>query len=822
MQMIRRIVTTAFLVVSIIILGQNKETAVPDSLKRSYYNIVFPKIAPSGRYVVFNKNYDRTSDTVVLLDRKYPKQVIFERGGVNPYSVCFTSKDDLFMRTEKKAQLLLLPSLTQKVWQAVSNAFYISTLKQIVLLQNDNLIILDEKGRELKSIKNVIGIKEQENSLYYTVKDHNIYKLNEWNGFLTKVLHTSENSKLEVQHRDKRGMFIWEINGKTGKGELIYKRENNMAIDPLSSWYKGTVNSVEVSKLDDRRYFIHMYSDTVPKDKSAVEIWYGNDPKIQTKFFGDSVGRYFIWDPIGNEFSQMTNSELSHHVNVGNNRYLLSFDPYFKHDYTKKFKSFTLYRYDTLSKKYDFLANAGTIVFTDQKGKFLLTYQKGESWDLYNIETFQHDKITVPEYENAYFSEDGKNILFEGTGKLYHYELATKKLHSIPIKAGFRNKIKNGIITGVGAEFNIFQQTYSLDYPTIIELYDNENIRNSWFSYEHKDVKEIIPATSDDINSVSWDSAQKIFSYIKSNLNLPPQLIIKKDKKEELVYQSNKHDTEASKIKSEVINYKNSRGVPLKGLLLYPIEYDATKKYPMVVTIYQKLRYNMNKYLIDGIGMNGPTEGINIRTLLRKGYIVYMPDIVFDERGTGRAALDCINKAMDAIQENIAVDFTKVALVGHSHGGYETNFIATQSNRFATYISGAGNSDLVRSYHSFNYNFSQPFFWQYEDGQYEMPGPFTENKSLYIDNSPIYHAEKVGKPILLWSGMKDYNIFWEQTMEFYLGLRRNKKQVIALFYPDDGHSFSQTKNRIDLYSRVYEWLDYHLKNKKSKWIEKIK
>ncbi|WP_449397658.1 alpha/beta hydrolase family protein [Chryseobacterium wanjuense] len=66
------------------------------------------------------------------------------------------------------------------------------------------------------------------------------------------------------------------------------------------------------------------------------------------------------------------------------------------------------------------------------------------------------------------------------------------------------------------------------------------------------------------------------------------------------------------------------------------------------------------------------------------------------------------------------------------------------------------------------------FYWQFEGGQYRMPGSFTNFKSLYIDNSPVYHAEKVNVPILLWVGKKDENIDWQQTMEFYLALRRNK------------------------------------------------
>jgi len=103
-----------------------------------------------------------------------------------------------------------------------------------------------------------------------------------------------------------------------------------------------------------------------------------------------------------------------------------------------------------------------------------------------------------------------------------------------------------------------------------------------------------------------------------------------------------------------------------------------------------------------------------------------------------------------------------------------------------------------------------------------MPGDFTSHKELYIDNSPVYHAEKVKAPILLWTGKKDENIDWQQSMEFYLALKRNHKPVIALFYPDDDHSLQKIENRVDLYSRISQWFDFHLKDiKSSEWILKM-
>ena len=178
-----------------------------------------------------------------------------------------------------------------------------------------------------------------------------------------------------------------------------------------------------------------------------------------------------------------------------------------------------------------------------------------------------------------------------------------------------------------------------------------------------------------------------------------------------------------------------------------------------------------------------------------------------------------MESAVYALKSQKNIDFAKLGLAGHSHGGYEANFIATQSRLFAAYVGGAGNSDLVRSYHSFNYDYTSPFYWQFEEQQYRLFKPFAEDKNLYIDNSPVYHAEKVTQPILLWTGTNDQNIYWEQTMEYYLALRRNNKKVIALFYDKEGHSFNKRENREDLFVRISDWFEYHLKGIRKDWID---
>ena len=263
-------------------------------------------------------------------------------------------------------------------------------------------------------------------------------------------------------------------------------------------------------------------------------------------------------------------------------------------------------------------------------------------------------------------------------------------------------------------------------------------------------------------------------------------------------------------LRQEIISYTNSDGMPLKGILYYPLNYNPSEKYPMVVHIYEKQRHYSNLYPYPSY--NDET-GFNIRLLLEKGYFVYLPDILIQwGKGPGLNALDCVNHALDAIAGNPLIDTDNVGLIGHSFGGYETDFIATHSGRFAAYVSGSGHSDILRDYYSFNYGFLRPDLVRIEANQYKMGVPFSGNKELYFRNNPINYAEQVTAPVLLWSGTEDQNVTSDNTMAFYIALRRNGKTVTALFYKGEGHGLQTQQAQFDLTSRTLDWFDYFLKD----------
>lgn len=406
------------------------------------------------------------------------------------------------------------------------------------------------------------------------------------------------------------------------------------------------------------------------------------------------------------------------------------------------------------------------------------------------------------------FSADSNQIYFQSNNDLWHYDINSKNLVRVGLTTGTTVRIKNQI--------NILLDHTTVSYiaegPILLELFDNYRNTVAYGLYQNGKCLQIVPETDNriDMNHFLFSKDMKRFYTVEKNFNLPPALYSYNTKgQKRLLFDAGIKDIRAKKIKQEIYDFY-AVGKELKGILYYPINYDSKKKYPMVVHIYEVQRTLSNDYLSPN---NISPIGFQIRTLLERGYFVYLPDIEQGSNGPGQSALECVNKALNSVSKNPSIDPNRIALIGQSFGGYETNFIATHSDRFCTYVSGAGNSDLVRNYYTYSYQFRKPYYFQFENGQYHIGKSPAEDKQCYLQNSPIMFVENVKAPILLWAGKRDENVQWDQVMEFYVGLRRYQKQVIALFYPNGNHDFLhyplEEKDR-DI--RIMEWFDYFLKD----------
>ena len=175
--------------------------------------------------------------------------------------------------------------------------------------------------------------------------------------------------------------------------------------------------------------------------------------------------------------------------------------------------------------------------------------------------------------------------------------------------------------------------------------------------------------------------------------------------------------------------------------------------------------------------------------------------------------MDCVTAAVQAVFATGKVDAKRIGLIGHSFGGYQTNFIITQTDMFAAAVSGAGIGDTQRHYFGLEHNgITSGSMWRYESQQFRMGTSFFDSKEGYWRNNPIVHADAIKTPLLLWAGEIDHVVPFEQSLTFYLALRRLGKKSIFLVYPQGDHSLTIPGQQKDLSQRVIQWFDYFLKD----------
>jgi dipeptidyl aminopeptidase/acylaminoacyl peptidase len=237
----------------------------------------------------------------------------------------------------------------------------------------------------------------------------------------------------------------------------------------------------------------------------------------------------------------------------------------------------------------------------------------------------------------------------------------------------------------------------------------------------------------------------------------------------------------------------------------------------MIVYIYEKQTAIRHRYVNPTL-LNGSI--LNASIFASQGYFVLYPDIVYTVGSPGFSATDCVTAATRAAMAMAPIDKNKIGLIGHSFGGYETNFIVTQTDLFAAAIAGSSLSDFISGYLSVNWDTKNTNSWRYEFQQMRMGKTLFENYEGFQRNSPINFVSNVITPLLTYTGTEDTNVNPYQTMEFYLALRRLKKEHVMLLYPKENHTMQGRENQIDLTNKISEWFGYYLKEeKKPQWFE---
>jgi dipeptidyl aminopeptidase/acylaminoacyl peptidase len=257
---------------------------------------------------------------------------------------------------------------------------------------------------------------------------------------------------------------------------------------------------------------------------------------------------------------------------------------------------------------------------------------------------------------------------------------------------------------------------------------------------------------------------------------------------------------------AELVRFKNADGVPLSGVLIKPENFDPGKKYPMLVYIYERLSQNLHHFVDPK-----PGHSLNVSYCASNGYLVFLPDIVYTVGYPGQSALKCVLPGIQAVVDRGYVDEKAIGIQGHSWGGYQVCYLVTQTNRFKAAAAGAPVANMTSAYDGIRWGPGLPRQWQYERSQSRIGGSLWQYPMRFVENSPLFMADRVRTPLLMLHNDQDDAVPWYQGIEYFLALRRLGKEVYLFNYNGEPHGLRKRANQKDYARRLQQFFDYHLK-----------
>jgi len=253
---------------------------------------------------------------------------------------------------------------------------------------------------------------------------------------------------------------------------------------------------------------------------------------------------------------------------------------------------------------------------------------------------------------------------------------------------------------------------------------------------------------------------------------------------------------------TEVVTWKSSDGAEVEGVLLKPVGFQAGKRYPTLVVAHG----GPAGAYVNGFRLGGLEGG---QVWAGKGWAVFYPNprgssnygqktLAANVNDWGGGDFKDIMTGVDALVARGIADPDKLAHIGWSYGGYMTAWTITQTTRYKAAMVGAG---LTNMWSMYGTNDIPSVLIAYFGG---IPNKAT--LPLYLDRSAMSHIDKVTTPTLILHGANDERVPTGQAYELYRGLKDRGKATELVFYPREGHGFTEYYHQKDRMVRIYDWV----------------
>jgi len=258
----------------------------------------------------------------------------------------------------------------------------------------------------------------------------------------------------------------------------------------------------------------------------------------------------------------------------------------------------------------------------------------------------------------------------------------------------------------------------------------------------------------------------------------------------------------------ELTSWNAYDGTEIEGMIYKPENFDENKKYPLMVYFYERNSQNLHRHIAPA-----PIRSIiNFSYFTSNDYVIFVPDVHYQVGYPGESAYNCVISGVEYMISQGYVDEERIGVQGHSWGGYQIAYLVTKTNIFKCAEAGAPVSNMTSAYGGIRWRTGLSRMFQYEHSQSRIGGTIWNNRELYLENSPLFYADKIETPLLILHNDQDGAVPWYQGIELFVAMRRLGKPVWLLNYNGEKHGLQQRQNKTDFAIRLYQFFDYYLKD----------
>ena len=424
----------------------------------------------------------------------------------------------------------------------------------------------------------------------------------------------------------------------------------------------------------------------------------------------------------------------------------------------------------------------------------------------------------------ACFSPDGKQVLFTGNpeafgrigcqlpadvtpsmteNELFLYDIASKKV--TPLTKDFNPSVTN--VDWSLADGMIYFSAEDRDYVRLFQLNPNTGSivqleTSGDYAYRYS-----MASHAQVIGYLSYETMAPASAYVAYVSNKGKSAM-----KQHRIFDGSTALGDAEIGTCEDWNFKNSRGDTVYGRLYLPKDFDATKKYPLIVYYYGGCspvsRYFESPYAPQYWNSLGYVAYI-LQPSGATGFGQEWASRHVNTAGRGPAD-DIIEGTKKICAEHSFIDATKIGCMGASYGGFMTQYLQTQTDIFAAAVSHAGIANHT-SYWGEGY-------WGYNYSEVSMANSYPwSHRELYVDQSPLFNADKIHTPLLLLHGTDDTNVPIIESLQMFTALKLLGREVALVEVKGQNHHITDYGKREKWLATQMAWFQKWLKDDPTWW-----